>query len=182
LIGTTAKVLIRGDLHPAIVQLLARTLKEEHGGPGLFQRSGEFPAIDDPEYPVSTVAIDYYKNGPSLLSKYLPLWMTVYVQRTLAFLLATLAVAFPVFGFAPRLYAWFIQQRLRQLYRRLRVIENALQTKLTAAEAKALEAELDDIDKSTMSVSMRHSDLYFMLRYHLDRTRSRLMEAGRTSA
>jgi TRAP-type uncharacterized transport system substrate-binding protein len=182
LIGTTAKVLIRGDLHPAIVQLLARTLKEEHGGPGLFQRSGEFPAIDDPEYPVSTVAIDYYKNGPSLLSKYLPLWMTVYVQRTLAFLLATLAVAFPVFGFAPRLYAWFIQQRLRQLYRRLRVIENALQTKLTAAEAKALEAELDDIDKSTMSVPMRHSDLYFMLRYHLDRTRSRLMEAGRTSA
>jgi hypothetical protein len=182
LIGTTAKVLIRGDLHPAIVQLLARTLKEEHGGPGLFQRSGEFPAIDDPEYPVSTVAIDYYKNGPSLLSKYLPLWMTVYVQRTLAFLLATLAVAFPVFGFAPRLYAWFIQQRLRQLYRRLRVIENALQTKLTVAEAKALEAELDDIDKSTMSVPMRHSDLYFMLRYHLDRTRSRLMEAGRISA
>jgi hypothetical protein len=179
LVGTTAKVLIREGLHPAIVQLLARTLKEEHGGPGLFQRSGEFPAIDDPEYPVASVAIDYYKNGPSLLAKYLPLWMTIYAQRTIAFLIATLAVAFPVFGFAPRLYAWFIQQRLRQLYRRLRVIENALQTKLTAAEAKALETELDDIDKSTMSVPMRHSDLYFMLRYHLDRMRSRLMEASR---
>ncbi|MFY9837974.1 MAG: hypothetical protein WAK55_16195, partial [Xanthobacteraceae bacterium] len=74
---------------------------------------------------------------------------------------------------------WFIQQRLRQLYRRLRGIENALQTKLTAAEAEALETELDDIDKSTMSVPMRHSDLYFMLRYHLDRTRSRLIEAKR---
>ena len=177
LVGTTARVLIRDDLHPAIVQLLAQTLKEEHGGPGLFQRSGEFPAIDDPEYPVSTVAIDYYRNGPSLLSKYLPLWMTIYAQRTLAFLLATLAIGFPVFGFAPRLYAWFIQQRLRQLYRRLRVIENALQTKLTAAEAEALEAELDDIDNATMSVPMRHSDLYFLLRYHLDRTRSRLTEA-----
>jgi hypothetical protein len=67
----------------------------------------------------------------------------------------------------------------RQLYRRLRVIENALQTKLAPAEAEALEAELDDIDKSTMSVPMRHSDLYFMLRYHLDRTRSRLIEASR---
>ncbi|MFY9835356.1 MAG: TAXI family TRAP transporter solute-binding subunit, partial [Xanthobacteraceae bacterium] len=152
LVGTTAKVLIRDALHPAIVQLLARTLKEEHGGPGLFQRSGEFPAIDDPEYSVASVAIDYYKNGPSLLAKYLPLWMTIYVQRTIAFLLATLAVAFPVFGFAPRLYAWFIQHRLRQLYRRLRVIENAIQTKLAAAEVEALEAELDDIDKSTRSV------------------------------
>jgi len=178
LVGTTAKVLIRQGLHPAIVQLLAQTLKEDHGGPGLFQRSGEFPAIDDPEYPVSTVAVDYYKNGPSLLAKYLPFWMTIYVQRALAFLVATLAVAFPVFGFAPRLYAFFIQQRLRQLYQRLRVIENALQTNLTAAEAEALEAELDDIDKATISVPLRHSDLYFMLRYHLDRTRSRLREAS----
>src|SRR4029077_3999239 len=48
LVGTTAQVLIRGDLTPAIVQLLAQTLKEEHGGAGLFQRTGEFPAIDDP--------------------------------------------------------------------------------------------------------------------------------------
>ena len=179
LVGTTAKLLIRDDLHPAIVQLLAQTVKEEHGGPGLFQRSGEFPAIDDPEYPVATVAIDYYKNGPSLLAKYLPLWMTIYAQRTIAFLVATLAIAFPVFGFTPRLYAWFIQQRLRQLYRRLRVIENALQAKLTAGEAEVLEAELDEIDKATMSAPMRHSDLYFMLRYHLDRTRSRLIEASR---
>jgi TRAP-type uncharacterized transport system substrate-binding protein len=179
LVGTTAKVLIRDDLHPAIVQLLAQTLKEEHGGPGLFQRSGEFPAIDDPEYPVATVAIDYYKNGPPLLSKFLPLWTTIYVRRAIALLVATLAIVFPIFGFAPRLYAWFIQQRLRQLYRRLRVIENALQTKLTAADAEVLEAELDDIDKTTMSVPMRHSDLYFMLRYHLDRTRSRLLEVSR---
>jgi hypothetical protein len=182
LVGTTAKVLIRDDLHPAIVQVLAQTLKEEHGEPGLFQRSGEFPAIDDPEYPVATVAIDYYKNGPSLLQKYLPLWMTIYVRRAIAFVLATLAVVFPVFGFAPRLYAWFIQQRLRQLYRRLRVVENALQTKLTAAEADAVEAELNDIDKATMSVPMRHSDLYFMSRYHLDRTRARLIEASRMSS
>jgi hypothetical protein len=176
LVGTTAKVLIRGGLHPALVQLLAQTLKEEHGGPGLFQRSGEFPATDDPEYPVATVAVDYYKNGPSLLAKYLPFWMTIYVQRSIAFILATLAVVFPVFGFAPRLYAWLIQYRLRRLYQRLRVIENTLQTKLTAPEAEALETELNDIDKATMGVPLRHSHLYFMLRYHLDRTRSRLVE------
>ena len=153
LVGITAKVLIREGLHPALVQLLAQTLKEEHGG-----------------------AVDYYKNGPSLLAKYLPFWMTIYVQRSIAFILATLAVVFPVFGFAPRLYAWLIQYRLRRLYQRLRVIENTLQTKLTAPEAEALEIELNDIDKATMGVPLRHSHLYFMLRYHLDRTRSRLVE------
>jgi TRAP-type uncharacterized transport system substrate-binding protein len=179
LLGTTAKVLIRDDLHPAIIQLLAETLKEEHGGAGLFQRSGEFPAIDDPEFAVPSVAVEYYRNGSSLLGKYLPLWTTTYVQRMIAFLVAALAIVFPTFGLAPRLYEWFVRQRFRQLYQRLRGIENALQEKPTAAKAEALRAELDDIERSTITVPMRHSDLYFMLRYHLDRTRSRLIKARR---
>jgi TRAP-type uncharacterized transport system substrate-binding protein len=178
LVGTTAKVLIRDDLHPAIIQLLAQTLKEEHSGAGLFQRNGEFPAIDDPEYAVPSVAVEYYRNGPSLLAKYLPLWTTAYVQRTIAFLIAALAILFPAFGFAPRLYEWFVRQRFRQFYQRLRAVENALQERLTAAKTKALQAELDDIERSTIAVRMRHSDLYFMLKYHLDRTRSRLVEAS----
>ena len=84
LLGTTSRVLIRNDLHPAIVQLLSQTMKEEHGGQGLFQRSGEFPMSNDPEYPMSQIAIEYYKNGPPLLQKYLPFWMTTYAQRTIA--------------------------------------------------------------------------------------------------
>ena len=180
LVGTTAKVLIRDDLHPAIVQLLAQTLKEEHSGAGLFQRSGEFPATDDPEYTMSSVAVEYYRNGPSLLAEYLPLWRTTYVQRTIAFLIAALAILFPVFGIAPRLYEWFVRQRFRHFYQRLRAVEDTIQAGVTAATAEALEAELDDIERTTSTVAMRQSDLYFMLRYHLDRTRSRLIQASRT--
>jgi hypothetical protein len=178
-VGTTAKILIRDDLHPAIIQLLAQTLKEEHSGAGLFQRNGEFPATDDPEYTMSSVAVEYYRNGPSLLAEYLPLWRTTYVQRTIAFLIAALAILFPAFGIAPRLYEWFVRQRFRQFYQRLRAVEDTLQAGLTAAKAEALEAELDDIERSTSTVPMRHSDLYFMLRYHLDRARSRLIQARR---
>ncbi len=180
LLGTTAKVLIREDLHPAIVELLARAMKEEHSGPGLFQRGGEFPASEDPEYPVAPIAIDYYKNGPSLLSKYLPFWMTVYARRMIAFLVGALAIVFPAFSFGPRLYGWFVQQRLRKLYRRLRIVENALQADHTASQVEALQSELADIDRATGTVPMQNSDLYFMLRYHLDRTRSQLLENSRT--
>jgi TRAP-type uncharacterized transport system substrate-binding protein len=181
LVGTTAKVLIRDDLHPAIVQLLAQTMKEEHQGPGLFQRKGEFPATEDPEFPVSRIAADYYKNGPSFLARYLPFWMTVYAQRAIAFIVAALAIAFPAFGFAPRLYEWLVQQRLRKLYRRLRVVEIALQGELTAAQIKLLESELAEIDHAATAVPLRHSDLYFMIRYHLDQTSSRLAKAASIS-
>jgi TRAP-type uncharacterized transport system substrate-binding protein len=180
LVGTTAKVLIRDDLHPAIVQLLAQAMKEEHQRPGLFQRGGEFPAIDDPEFPVSHIAADYYRNGPSFLARYLPLWMTVYAQRAIAFIVAALAIVFPAFGFAPRLYEWFVQQRLRRLYRRLRVIELALQKEPSAAQMNHFESELTEIDHAATAVPLRHSDLYFMLRYHLDQTRSRLAKAAST--
>jgi len=181
LIGTTARVLIRDDVHPAIVQLLARIMKEEHEGPGLFQRSGEFPKPIDPKFPVAQIAIDYYKNGPSLLQGYLPFWMTIYAQRMIALMLATLAIVFPVFTIAPRLYGWFVREHLGKLYRRLRVVENALQAPLTAAKIETLQRELADIDQAAGVLPMRNSDLYFMLRYHLDRTRSRLVEASQTA-
>ncbi len=179
LLGTTSKVLIRDNLHPAIVQLLARTMKEEHGSPGLFQRAGDFPTSVDPEYPMSQIAIDYYRNGPSLLHKYLPFWTTIYAERAIAFLVASVAIIFPAFGFAPRALAWLTQVRLRKLYRRLRAVENTMREALAAPELKALENELADLDQATSAVPMRNSDLYFMFRYHLDRTRSRLLELKR---
>ena len=46
LIGTTVHVLIRDDLHPAIVRLLLQTMIKEHGGPGIFQPSRRIPDVD----------------------------------------------------------------------------------------------------------------------------------------
>jgi hypothetical protein len=178
LLGVTAKVMIRADLHPAIVQALARTLKEEHGGSGLFHRAGEFPTSVDSEFPMSQVAVEYYKNGPSFLQEYLPFWMTIYARRTIALLVAALAIAFPAFSLAPRLYGWFVQEQLRGLYRRLRVIENALQAGPAAFQVEILQKELADIDQATSAVPMRNSDLYFTLKYHLDQMRWRLVEVG----
>jgi hypothetical protein len=103
------------------------------------------------------------------------------MQRAIAFLVATLAIVYPVFGFAPRLYGWFVQERLRGLFRRLRAIENALREPLTVTEVEALQSQLAEIDRATSHVPMRNSDLYFMLRYHVDQTRSRLVDAGETA-
>lgn len=174
LIGTTASLLIRSDLHPAIVELLSQTLKEEHGGPGIFQRNGEFPKSIDPDYPMSPIALDYYRSGPWLLEKYLPFWMIIYAKRSFAVLFAVFAIVLPILNYAPKLYVWLIQERLRKLYRRLRIVDEALQKSLTGLEAEALQKELADIDRAASSVPMHESDLFFDFRQHMDRTRSYL--------
>jgi uncharacterized protein len=59
-------------------------------------------------------AVDFYKNGPSLLSRYLPFWLVPHVQRLLAVLLAAGAIVYPLFHFVPKLYQWLLQDRIRK--------------------------------------------------------------------
>ena len=173
LVGLTGHVFVRNTLHPAIIQLMAQILKQVHGRPGLLQKTGEFPKPLDPDFPVSQIAADYYKNGPPFLQQYLPFWMSIYAERAIAFIVAALAIALPIFSFAPRLYGWVIQNRLRRLYRRLCAVDDALQAELTAPQMQALQSELAEIDRQSRAFLARYADLYFMLRYHLDRTRAR---------
>jgi len=181
LIATTNRLLIRSDLHPELVYLLLQAMVEVHGQPGLFQRAGEFPMPSDPEYPMAPNAVDFYKNGPSFLQRHLPLWMVTHVQRLIALSLAAAAIFFPLFNFAPRLYLWFLQNHINSLYRRLRTLENDLRIELVAAQLVGLQTDLESIDRAASILPMRHSDLFFELKRHIDLTRthlaSRLLEA-----
>jgi hypothetical protein len=166
--------LVRSDVHPQIVQLLLQTMVEAHGGPDIFQRSGEFPNSADTEYPVAASARDFYKNGPSFLSRHLPFWMTSYVERTIAVLVASIAIGLPVFSYAPKLYLWFIRDRVRKLYRRLRIIDKALLTELTDPQVQTLQNDLNSIRRAASTIPMRNSELFFDLDYHIDRTRTHI--------
>jgi hypothetical protein len=174
LIGTTNAVLVRNDLHPQIVYLLTQALMEVHGDAGPFKSAGEFPAQRDPEYPMADTARDFYRSGPTFLNRYLPFWIVNYMQRAVALLVAATAVLVPIFGFMPRLFTWFREQSLRKLYRRLRDVEEALQREVSVHQAEALLNDLEEIDRAASVVPMRDSDLFFVFRQHLDRTRSRL--------
>ena len=55
--------------------------------------------------------------------------MVSHVQRLLAVLLAAGVIVYPLFSFAPKLYRWFLQDRMRKLYRRLRIVEEDYERK-----------------------------------------------------
>ena len=56
LIAASNVVLVRKDIHPALIDLLAQAIVETHGKPGVFQQAGEFPTLTDPEYPMAETA------------------------------------------------------------------------------------------------------------------------------
>jgi hypothetical protein len=174
LVSTTNVVLVRREIHPAVIDLLSQAILAAHGGPGLFQKTGDFPTQTDPEYPFAQGARDFYKSGPSYLNRYLPFWMTSYVQRIIAVLVAVVAIVLPVFNYAPKLYLWFVRQRVRRLYRRLRLVDKALLTEPTASQVQTLQGELENITRAATIVPMRNSELFFDLRNHIDRTRANL--------
>jgi len=174
LMATTTAVVVRKTLHPELVYLLAQILKEEHSGAGVFHRAGELPTLTDPEFPMAEEAIDFYKNGPSFLHRYLPFWMISYAKRVAAIFVTVIAIVIPIFSFTPRFYAWVLQNYAEKLYRRLRTIEAGLKTDLTLSQIKVLEADLEAIDQAAHILPMRRSSLFFDLIMHIDITRKRL--------
>ena len=177
LIGTTSSLLVRDGLHPEVIGLLARALVEVNSEPGVFQQFGEFPTQTDPEYPMAESARDYYRNGPTLLHRYLPFWLANYARRALAIMVTAVAILVPVFSYGPKLYLWFLRRRILRLYRELRTVEHGLQPGLQASQLEAYRCDLEKIDRASAALPMRHSDLFFALRAHIDVTRVRLRDA-----
>jgi TRAP transporter TAXI family solute receptor len=175
LIGTTNVVLVRKDLHPAIIDLLAQAITAVHSAPGLFQHLNEFPNLADPEYSIADEAREFFKNGPSLLNRYLPFWVTNYVKRAAAVLLTGIAI-FPLLSYGPRIYRWFVEYRLLKLYKRLRSIERHLKDNIAIKDVEELKAQVESLDREivALGVPMRHSDIYFTMKSHLNLVRHRL--------
>jgi TRAP-type uncharacterized transport system substrate-binding protein len=176
LIGTTNAVVVRENLHPEIIDLLAKTLVAVHGEPGIFQRAGEFPTQTDPEFPVADGAREFYKNGPSYLNKYLSYWTVSLIKKIIAVLLSCAVLLVPFSNFVPKLTNWVVRERMRHLYRQLRIIEANTQTDLTVSQLDALQSDLEKIDQSAsnLGVPIRHSDLFFELKTHINLVRQRL--------
>jgi hypothetical protein len=181
LVATTNVLMARKEVHPAIVDLLAVAISQAHSMPGLFHKVGEFPTETDPEYPISQSARDFYKSGPSFLNRYLPFWMTSYAQRVVAVLVAVIAIVVPLFNYAPKLFLWLLHERVRRLYRRLRIVDNTLLSGPNTSQVQALHSELESIARAANIVPMRSSELFFDLRSHIDRTRTHLASADARS-
>ena len=176
LLATTTKVVVRNDFHPELVYPLLQTMIAEHSGSDIFQKAGEYPMAMDTEYPLAAAASDYYKYGPSLLHRHLPLWLTTHAQRLIALFIAAIAIGVPFFSYVPRVYRWILKHSTRSVYGEIGRIEKALSADLSVEQLRHFQKELEALDHeaSRLRFPRRHLDLMFSVKVHINLVRSRL--------
>ena len=177
LLTTTANLVIRKDLHPALAYLLLQAAQDVHRGGTLLNRPGEFPNPRATEFPLAEEAARYFRDGKPFLQRYLPYWAANALQRLLLVLVPLIAIAIPVFRIVPRLFEFREKNRLYRRYAVLLEMERDITSRsLNAEEIAAATARLDKIehDVSHMKFSLDFSDRVYTLRQHVDYVRSQL--------
>ena len=182
LLATTANVIVRDDLHPALASLLLQAMTEVNGRGGFFQRAGEFPAYKDQSFPLSTDATRYYQSGPPFLQRYLPFWLAVLVERLFVMILPLVMVLLPLLKFAPAIYSWRVRSKIVRCYGDLKFLENDLRQHYNPPQHQEYVAHLERIENtaSTLNIPLAFSDLLYTLREHINLVREELHRLATT--
>ena len=177
LLATTANLVAREELHPALAYLLLEAARQVHQGPSLIQVAGEFPNSKATEFPLAPAAERYFRDGPPFLLNYLPFWMANLVQRIVFLLVPLAAILVPLVRLLPDV----ISQRQRSgLYRRygeLKFLEKDMMTRaLDDEERRKAREQLDRIEKELVEAKfpLDLSDRVYTLRQHVDFVRAQL--------
>jgi TRAP transporter TAXI family solute receptor len=184
LLGTTANLIVKDDLHPALAYLLLRAATEVHSAPTMFSGLRQFPAPNDTELPLSPEAARFYKSGPPLLQRYLPYWAANLVDRLLLVLLPALVVLIPAARLLPQLYRWRVRSRIYRWYARLKEIELELAERRTPEELQRILERLDKIEDAVHRIEtpLAYSENLYVFRQHIDLVRQRAQQAMQRSA
>ena len=178
LVASVASLVVREDLHPALVAQLAQAASEVHGGTAnWFQRAGQFPTATDSAFPMSPDAVRFYRSGPPFLQRYLPFWIANLVERMVVLLVPLLTLAVPILKGGPALYRWNIRRRLQTWYARLQRLEARMHRTPPSSESLLVhEKELGEIvaGVGAIQVPKAFGEQLYNLREHIEYVRAKL--------
>jgi TRAP transporter TAXI family solute receptor len=178
LLAATSLLVSRDDLHPALVYLLLEAANEVHGGPGLFQRRGEFPSSQVQDFPISEQATRWFQSGRPFLQRYLPFWLANLIERLLVVVVPVVALTIPLMRIVPAVYSWRVRSKVFRWYGQVREIEQRALDGHHDDQAKRLEAErLTQIEASVnrLKIPLAFYHEVHLLRAHIDMVKARLV-------
>jgi TRAP transporter TAXI family solute receptor len=180
LISPTANLVVREDLHPALIDLILQAAATVHGAGGMFEDPGEFPAPKLLEFPLSPEADRYYKYGPPFLQRFLPFWIATLVDRLKVLLLPLVVLLIPMLKILPPTLRWGIRRKIIRWYREVQALDVALDEKGAASRAGEFRSEIDRIEREVtqVNVPLGYADQLYNLRMHIGLVRDKIEQAA----
>ncbi|MCW8847966.1 MAG: C4-dicarboxylate ABC transporter substrate-binding protein, partial [Sedimenticola sp.] len=174
LLAASANLVVREDLHPALMDLLLQAAQEVHNRGGWFEHKGEFPAPDYLIYPLNSEAERFYKYGPPLLQRYLPFWAATLIDRLKVMLLPFLALMIPLIKIMPPIYRWRMRSRIYRWYKQVLEIDRRLF--LAEADLGQAQTELAKIEyeASHIDIPLSYAEELYDLRLHISLIQQKL--------
>ena len=179
LVASTATLVAREGLHPALIDLLLLAATEVHAEPGFFEKKGEFPIDKDYDFRISPEAKRFYKSGERFWLRYLPFWVANLAERFIHVVIPLLALLFPLFRTVPRLREWWIKSGIYKRYGELKYLETQMKAETDRQKFAEHLRELDGIEDRVnhMKVPLEYSEHLYGLREHIEFVRGKLTRA-----
>jgi TRAP-type uncharacterized transport system substrate-binding protein len=176
LLASITSLVVRENLHPALIYLLLDAAVEIHGGAGWVNRRGEFPSPRELDFPSSKYAERFYKSGRPFLLDYLPFWVAAFVDRMILILLPIAIILFPVVGNIPRIYGWRKRRKFYRWYGELRNLELEVTENPEPKKMIEYQGKLDQIEASMnkIRIPLAFFGEVYKLKEHIDLVRGKL--------
>jgi uncharacterized protein len=169
LLAPTAMLVVRNDLHPALVPILLAAATRIHGRGDELSKAGEFPSPNFTDFPVDEDAQHFYKFGPPMLQRILPFWLASLVDRLKFMIIPLLVLLMPVLRAAPPLVRWRIRRKIYLWYTVLKEDDQRLAAGMSPQEIDERLSRLTEIERQIafVDVPLSYVAEMYHLRHHL---------------
>lgn len=151
LVAPADNLVVRADLHPAVVDLLLDAARVIHREPTLFGDRGTFPNMRYVSLPLSDAAVRFYEDGPPRWRKLLPYWLATLIDRFALIVAQVGAVVLIFFKGIPAFMKTRFNMKALDLYKRMMRLENGL---MAGADWEESLATLDEIRKEIATLKV----------------------------
>ncbi len=182
LLATTTSLVVRKNLHPAMMYLLLDAAVDIHGDVGWVHKAGEFPSPKSQDFPLSDIAERFYKSGRPFLLDYLPFGMAAYIDRMILILVPAAVVLIPLIRIIPFLFSWRSRRKLYKFYEDLKNLELRMMKDSTPGMMD-YQKTLDRIEAliNEIRVPLALFKEVYTLKEHVDLVRNRLARLDQRS-
>jgi uncharacterized protein len=164
LLTSTAELVSRKDLHPAISSLMIDLSSDLLSPADILSDEHTFPSPNHLSFEINEDAQKVMREGPSFLHRNLPFWVAVWVDRLIRVIIPLLAILIPLFNFLPAILEYRTKFKFAAIYKELRKIESRILS--GNGDLSSIDQELEELHQRTMRLKVSQfntKDIYDLL-------------------